>query len=382
MIKSLRASSPILLVALLPALACQSPESSSPQNLMSPALVQTWGEMEGGAAVHTYRLENANGLVAVLTDYGATLTQMWTPDRSGHLEDIVLGFDDLAGYRSDANQYFGCVAGRCANRIAQGRFTIEGAEYQLYINNGPNHLHGGYRGLDKKLWDAEWVAREGARGIVFRYVSPDGEEGYPGRLDAEVTYWLTDDDELRIEYAATTDQATPVNLTHHSYFNLRSAGSILDHELWLDADAYTPTDDTLIPTGELRDVSGTPFDFRTPTAIGERIEELNPTASLGYDHNFVLNGEAGELRPVARLHDPVSGRVLQISTTEPGIQFYSGNFLFGQQGKGGWEYERNGGLCLETQHYPDSVNHANFPSVILEPGETYRHVTVHSFSNR
>lgn len=343
--------------------------------------VQSWGATAAGDPVQLFTIVNDNGMVVKITDFGATVTELWVPDRNGKAEDIVLGFDDVGGYESSDNQYFGCIAGRCANRIAEGRFELNGAEYQLFINNEPNHLHGGFKGFDKALWHGEPFTAPDGSGVRFTYVSPDGEEGYPGRLEVTVEYVLTEANELRVDYFASTDEATLVNVTHHGYFNLRGqgAGTILEHELFLDADRYTPTDDTLIPTGELADVTGTPFDFRTPTAIGERIEVLNATASLGYDHNYVLRGEAGTLRPIAKLHDPGSGRTMEILTTEPGVQFYSGNFLFGQTGKGGWTYPRNGGLCLETQHFPDSINHPDFPSVVLEPGREYRHTTVHRF---
>jgi aldose 1-epimerase len=361
--------------------ACQSTQTEEEKEKPMTVEVQPWGTTAAGESVHLFTLTNDNGMVVKVTDFGATVTELWAPDRKGQLEDIVLGFDTVSGYESSDNQYFGCIAGRYANRIAEGRFQLGSLEYQLYCNNGPNHLHGGARGFDKALWQGEPVHAEGGDGVRLRYVSSDGEEGYPGRLEVTVVYVLTEENELRIDYMATTDETTIVNLTHHGYFNLRGqgAGTILDHELMLDADRYTPTDDTLIPTGQLAPVQGTPFDFTQATRIGDRIEVLNATASLGYDHNYVLNGEAGKLRLAARLHDPVSGRAMEIRTTEPGIQFYSGNFLFGQQGKDGWTYPRNGALCLETQHFPDSINHPDFPSVVLEPEETYRHTTVHRF---
>jgi aldose 1-epimerase len=296
------------------------------------------------------------------------------------LSDIVLGFDDLAGYESGANQHFGCTTGRVANRTAQGKFTLDGAEYSLVINNGPNHLHGGARrSLDKVVWDAEPLADHRGGGVVFRYTSPDGEEGYPGNLAIEVTYLLSDANALTIDYVATTDQATPVNLTNHSYFNLSGAGhpSIGEHQVQIFADHYTPTDETLIPTGEIAPVADTPLDFREPHPIGERIEELTNTPAGGYDHNYVLNSQDGSLALAARVLDPESGRILSVFTTEPGIQLYSANGLGGQCGKDGKTYPRRSAFCLETQHYPDSANQPQFPSIILRPGETYRHSCVY-----
>ncbi|MCA9080211.1 MAG: galactose mutarotase, partial [Planctomycetaceae bacterium] len=274
--------------------------------------------------------------------------------------------------------------GRVANRIAKGMFSLDGKSYTLAINNEPNALHGGVeRSLDQVVWTARPFEADGATGVEFRYVSPHGEEGYPGTLSMVVTYRLQNDaNELSVSYSATTDQATPINLTNHSYFNLGGEGSatVLDHELHLFCDQYTPVDETLIPTGKIEPVAGTVLDFRKATRIGERIETLDEASTIGYDHNFVVNGTAGELRPVAKLKDPNSGRVLELLTTEPGVQFYSGNFLKGQTGKGGKEYPHRSALCLETQHYPDSVNQPQFPSTILHPGETYSHVCVWRFS--
>jgi aldose 1-epimerase len=335
--------------------------------------------------VELYTLTNANGMTAKIMTRGATLVELHVPDKDGNLADVVNGFDDVAGYESEGNQYFGCTTGRVANRIAKGKFTLDGKEYALAVNNGPNALHGGTeRSLDKVVWKAEEVDGRNGKGVRFTYTSPDGEEGYPGTLQIAVTYSLNDNNALRIQYTATTDKPTPVNLTNHTYFNLSGHGSdtVLDHELTINADRYTPADDTLIPTGEIAPVAGTPLDFRTPHVIGARIGELVETQFLGYDHNFVLNREEGARGPqlCARLKDPGSGRVLTVRTTEPGVQFYSGNFLMGQKGKGGKEYKLRSALCLETQHYPDSVNHPEFPSTILRPGETYRHVCVYAFS--
>ncbi len=346
---------------------------------------EPFGETADGTPVEIYTLSNANGMKARIMTRGATVVELLVPDRDGNLADVVFGFDDVAGYESEANQYFGCTAGRVANRIARGKFSLDGKDYTLAINNEPNHLHGGEkRSLDKVVWQAQEVENRAGKGVRFTYTSPDGEEGYPGRLRASVIYTLNDNNQLRIQYRATTDQATPVNLTNHSYFNLSGQGSetVLDHELMINADRYTPTDDTLIPTGELASVEGTPLDFRQPHVIGERIDELVSTAALGYDHNFVLNeNESGNrLRLCARLKDPKSGRVMTVRTSEPGVQFYSGNFLFGQSGKGGKTYALRSAVCLETQHYPDSVNHPEFPSTILKPDETYSHVCVYAFS--
>lgn len=346
---------------------------------------EPFGKTAEGVAVELYTLKNANGMVAKLMTRGATLVQLHVPDKDGKPADVVNGFDDVAGYESDRNQYFGCTTGRVANRIAKGKFTLDGNDYELAVNNGPNALHGGTkRSLDKVVWRAREIENERGKGVRFTYTSPDGEEGYPGNLRMNVTYLLTDSNELRITYQAETDKATPVNLTNHSYFNLGGHGSdtVLGHELTINADRYTPADDTLIPTGKIENVAGTPLDFRTTHVIGERISALVDTSFLGYDHNFVLSGEAGGRRPrlCARVKDPKSGRVMTVSTTEPGVQFYSGNFLFGQEGKDGKVYKLRSALCLETQHYPDSVNHSEFPTTILKPDETYRHVCVYAFS--
>lgn len=345
--------------------------------------MSSFGTTQSGGEARLYTMTNERGTSATVTSYGATLVKMMVHDREGTLEDVILGHDDVSGYQSEANQYFGCTTGRVANRIKAGQFVVNGREYQVAVNNGPNHLHGGVeRSLDKVLWDAEARTGRGYSSVRFMYTSPNGEEGYPGNLDLTVTYTLTSDDELRIEYEATTDQDTPVNLTNHAYWNLAGAGAatVLDHELTLHCDSYTPTDDTLIPTGVIHPVEETPLDFRTPHVIGDRIGELTDTAALGYDHNFVVRGQNGTLRPAARLRHPSSGRVLEIDTTEPGIQFYSGNFLKGDPGKGGLAYPKNSALCLEAQHYPDSVNQPAFPTVILAPGQTYHQTTVHRFS--
>ena len=317
-----------------------------------------------------YTLTNSLGFEVSVTSYGGAITSLKTPDRNGHFGDIVLGFETLAEYVGNP-RYFGALIGRHANRIARGRFSLNGVEYQLPCNNGANHLHGGFRGFDKR----EWTVREDDNALHLTYFSKDGEEGYPGDLTAFVDYTLRDN-ELRIDYRATTDRDTIVNLTNHSYFNLRGAGTILDHELMLNADHFTPVCSDLIPTGEIKAVAGTAWDFRTGKAIGSDLD-----AAGGYDHNFVLNDWDGTLRLAARLHDATTGRVLEILTTEPGIQFYSGNFLDGSfTGKNGFVYEKYTGLCLEPQHFPDAPNHPNFPSTTLRAGEEYKHTSIYRFS--
>lgn len=357
--------------------------STQPALSSSPS-AEPFGKTADGKSVEIYSLQNPSGMVAKVMTRGATLVELHVPDREGNIADVVFGFDDVSGYESDRNQYFGCTTGRVANRIAGGKFKLDDKDYQVATNDGPNHLHGGGpRSLDKVIWKADPFATDATRGVKFSYTSPDGEEGYPGALTMEVTYTLTNDNELRIEYTATTDKATPVNLTNHAYFNLSGAGSptVHDHLLTIHASKYTPVDETLIPTGEIASVEGTPLDFRKPTPIGERVKLLNDAPTKGYDHNFVLDKPAeGELSTAAELHDPNSGRVLTVRTTEPGIQFYGGNFLFGQQGKNGKSYAHRSGCCLETQHFPDTVNQPNFPSIILKPGETYRHTCVYAFS--
>ena len=344
---------------------------------------ESFGKTPDGTEVELYTLTNANGIKAKIMTYGAIVVSLEVPDRNGRVADITLGYDTLDGYVKN-NPYFGAIVGRYGNRIGKGRFTLEGVEYKLATNNDENHLHGGIKGFDKVVWDAEPVTQKGSAGVKLSYLSKDGEEGYPGNLHCTVTYMLTDKDELKVSYHAHTDKATPVNLTHHSYFNLAGQGSrdILDHILMLNADKFTPTDKGLIPTGELRPVKGTPMDFTTPTKIGERIEQDYEPLKFGggYDHNWVLNKADGPMTLAARVYEPSSGRVMEIFTTEPGIQFYSGNFLDGSiVGKAGKVYKHRYAFCLETQHFPDSPNKANFPSVTLRPGQTYRHETTHKF---
>jgi aldose 1-epimerase len=337
-----------------------------------------FGKLSDGTAVELFTLRNAHGLVAKITNYGATITELHVPDRNGDLGDVVLGFDNLGQYL-EGHPCFGCTVGRVANRIARGRFVLDGKSYTLAINNGPNHLHGGLKGFDKVVWQA--APLKGAA-VKFAYTSPDGEEGYPGALAVEVTMSLTDADELRLDYRAVTDKPTPVNLTNHSYFNLAGQGDVLAHELRLAADYYTPADAELIPTGQIAPVKGTPLDFSTPQPIGSRFSQLrgDPT---GYDNNFVLNGAGKALGWAARLYEPGSGRVMELSTTEPGVQLYTANFLDGSlTGKGGAVYRRHAAVCLEAQHYPDSVNQPKFPSIILRPGQTYLQTTVHKFTTQ
>jgi aldose 1-epimerase len=343
-----------------------------------------FGRTPDGQAVELFTLTNARGTEVRAINYGGIIVSLRVPDRAGRLGDVVLGHDTLEGYLK-APAYFGCIVGRYGNRIAKGAFTLDGRTYHLATNNGPNHLHGGTRGFDKVVWKADPIEGADGVGVVFTYTSPDGEEGYPGNLKVRVTYTLTDRDELAFEYFATTDKATPVNLTQHSYFNLAGEGTrdVLDHRLTIDADRFTPVDATLIPTGELAPVAGTPFDFRPPAAIGARIGQKDEqlVRGRGYDHNFVLNRKGPGLARVIRVAEPTTGRVMEVSTTEPGVQFYSGNFLDGSiTGKAGHVYRHRYGLCLETQHFPDSPNHPSFPSTILRPGEEYRSKTVLAFS--
>ena len=325
----------------------------------------------------TYTLTNTRGFEVSVSNYGGTVTSLKTPDRHGTFGDIVLGFETLDEYVHNP-RYFGALIGRHANRIARGRFSLDGVEYQLPCNNGANHLHGGFKGFDKRVWDV----RENEQALHLTYFSKDGEEGYPGNVTAAVDYTLLDN-ELRIDYRATTDRDTIVNLTNHSYFNLRGDGTILDHQLVLNADSFTPVSDDLIPSGEIRPVAGTPMDFRKGKAIGVEIrdsyEQLGFTG--GYDHNFVLNDYDGSLRFAGRVYESSTGRVLEVLTTQPGMQFYSGNFLDGSfVGRDGVTYVRYAGLCLEPQHFPDAPNHSNFPSTVLRPGEEYKQTTVFRFS--
>ncbi len=352
--------------------------SSAPGEVPAP---ESFGTTKDGTPVEIYTLKNDHGMTAKIMTRGATLVQLHVPDKDGKTADVILGFDDVAGYESEDNQYFGCTTGRVCNRIARGKFSLDGKDYTLAINNEPNHLHGGTaRSLDKVVWKATGFSNDKGQGVRLTYSSPDGEEGYPGKLDVTVTFLvLSTSNRLNISYRAVTDAATPVNLTNHAYFNLGGEGSatVLDHTLRLNADSYTPADDTLIPTGKIVPVEGTELDFRKPTAIGKRIDPLTGTGALGYDHNFVLNPPKEGQKQVlaAALREKSSGRLMRVYTTEPGIQFYSGNFLKGQKGKGGKVYAHRSAVCLETQHFPDSVNHENFPSTILKPGDVFESST-------
>jgi aldose 1-epimerase len=350
-----------------------------------PATVikKPFGKTAEGTPVDLYELTNAQGLKVKIMTYGAIVTALEVPDRDGKLDDVVLGFDDLKSYLS-SHPYFGAAIGRVANRIAKGRFKLNKKEYKLATNNGPNSLHGGLKGFDKVVWKARPIRAKDGVTVLFSYRSPAGEEGYPGNLSVRVVYTLTNQNELKIDYQATTDKATPVNLTNHSYFNLAGprSGNILGHELLLAADKYTPVDGTLIPTGKIEPVRGTPLDFKKPAGIGDRIDQLKGDPG-GYDHNFVLKSGGKRLALAARVREPKTGRVMEMFTTEPGVQFYSGNFLDGTlKGKGGVVYKKHQGFCLEAQHFPDSVNQPSFPSIILEPKKTYTQTTVYKFSAR
>lgn len=344
-----------------------------------------FGKTSSGAPVERYTLRNAHGMEAKIATYGGTVTHLTAPDRKGRYADIVLGYDKLDDYIK-GSPYFGALIGRYSNRIAKGQFTLNGAKYQLAVNNRPNSLHGGNVGFDKVVWTVarSEVTPQGAQ-LTLTYQSKDGEEGYPGNLQVTALYTLTEDNALRVDFTATTDKDTVVSLTQHSYFNLRGEGDILGHQVQIDADKFTPVDSTLIPTGELRPVTGTPFDFRQSTPIGARIDgadaQLEP--GKGYDHNWVVNKPAGALAVVATVYEPQTGRVLEVSSTEPGVQFYSGNALDGSYvGKGGRVYGLRTGFCLEPQHFPDSPNQPDFPSTVLKPGQTYKNTIVFKFSAR
>jgi aldose 1-epimerase len=343
-----------------------------------------FGQTADAVAVDLYTLTNTQGMEALITNYGATLVSLKVPDRYGKSEDITLGYDSLEKYLQ-GRHYFGCIVGRYANRIAGGKFTLKGKQYTLTKNEGDNHLHGGTRGFNKVIWQLKNLIDDVAPSVILTYLSADGEEGYPGNLPVTVTYSLTEKNDLRIDYTAETDQPTVINLTHHSYFNLAGAGlgDILGHMLTIFADRFTPIDNRLIPAGELRSVNDTPLDFAQPTAIGARIAQNDEQLMLanGYDHNWVLNKEDGKLALGARVFESQSGRTMEVYTTEPGIQFYSGNFLDNRiAGKASQIYRHRGGFCLETQHFPDSPNRPEFPSVVLEPGANYQSTTIYRFS--
>lgn len=379
-----------LAVAVICMSGCKKEQATPKEPEAAPEVKETktmsadktdFGKMPDGRQVDLYTLTNTNGVRAAITNYGAILVSLQVPDRDGNLADITLGFDTLDGYLG-THPYFGVTVGRYANRIGAAKFSLGGAEYTLAANDGANHLHGGIKGFDKVVWKLEDMAEEGGQAYVkLSYVSEDGEEGYPGNLACSVTYALTEDNELKISYEAETDKLTVVNLTNHSYFNLagQGTGDILGHVLAINADKYTPVDEGLIPTGEIAEVKGSPMDFTAPMAIGSRIAQV----AGGYDHNYVLRGGGGSMALAASLYEPTKGRVMEVHTTEPGIQFYTGNFLDGSiTGKSGKVYEKHYGFCLETQHFPDSPNKPDFPSVVLNPGQKYTTASVYKFSTR
>jgi len=366
-------------IAALSLIGCASVSERSDLIQQKP-----FGTTSDGTPVMLFTLRNTAGMEAQICNYGGVVVSLKTADRQGEYGDVVLGYDTLAEY-IEASPYFGCLVGRYGNRIAKGQFTLNGRNYTLAANNFPNALHGGVKGFDKRVWKAKTEITELGPTLELTYLSYDGEEGYPGNLTVKAVYTVTEDNALRLDYTATTDQGTVVNLTQHSYFNLAGSGDVLGHEVMIAADTFTPVDSTLIPTGELRPVAGTPFDFTTPHAIGERIGQANEQLEFGggYDHNWVANKPMGELDIVARVYEPTTGRVLEVLSTEPGLQFYSGNFLDGTNvGKGGRVYEFRNGFCMEPQHYPDSPNQDNFPSVVLEPGDVYSNTIIYRFSAR
>lgn len=378
------ASLACLIAALLPLQADSTTKNGRTPMKKAEVKQEAYAVTHDGKQVMLFTLTNGRGMSATITNYGGIVTSLSVPDKNGKADNIVLGFTDPAAYwdasYTDGCPYFGALIGRYGNRIARGRFTLDGKEYKLATNNGANHLHGGVKGFDKVVWNAKPLptTAEGAA-LELTYTSADGEEGYPGTLTTRVVYTVTPKNELKIAYEASTDKKTIVNLTHHSYFNLKGEGSgdILGHVLAIDAEGYTPVSEDLIPTGEVAKVKGTPFDFRTPHAIGERISQVKG----GYDHNFALTGKLNAMHHAARVEEPETGRVMEIETTEPGLQFYSGNFLDGKhKGPSGRAYALHNGFCLETQHYPDSPNHPNFPSTVLEPGKKYRTTTIYRFS--
>jgi aldose 1-epimerase len=348
-----------------------------------PMKKEAFGTTPQGSAIDLYTFANAHGMEVRAINYGGIIVSLRVPDKSGHLDDVVLGLSNLHDYL-DNKAYLGAIIGRYGNRIANARFKLDGATYTLAANNGPNTLHGGNVGFNKLVWNAEPFENEHGVGLIFTHTSPDGDEGYPGNLKVKVTYTLTDQNELIFDYEATTDKATPVNLTQHTYFNLAGdgKGDILGHHVTLNADRFTPVNGDLIPLGELRPVKNTPFDFTQSTAIGARINDKDEQLTLGhgYDHNFVIRRSGTGAELTARVHEPGSGRVMEVFTTEPGVQFYTGNFLDGVAGKNGHVYKQRFGFCLETQHFPDSPNQSAFPTTILRPGETYRSRTMYKFS--
>jgi aldose 1-epimerase len=367
-------------LSLLLLAGCAHSSSNSASTKSMKIESKTFGTTPGGTSVKLYTLTNRKGMVVKVSEYGALLTEVWVPDRNGRSGNVVLGFDRLEPYVK-GHPFFGATTGRVANRIAKGRFTLDGKDYKLAVNNGPNHLHGGLKGFDKQVWKSRPLhGMNNEVAVEFTYTSPDGEEGYPGTLEVKVVYTLSDENELRFDYTATTDKPTIVNLTNHSYWNLAESGPVLDHVLQINAGRYTAADDTLIPTGELAPVRGTGLDFTQPRRIGDRISDYMAFAK-GYDHNFALDSGGTALALCARVTEPKTGRSMEVWTTEPGVQLYCGNHLDGSlTGVGGVIYTQHTGLCLETQHFPDAINHPSFPSVVLRPGGTYRTTTIHKFS--
>jgi aldose 1-epimerase len=372
---NLRRISPLLILLLATAVAVDAQVSKQP-----------FGKTPDGQQVDLYTLRNTRGAEAQIMNYGAIVVSLKVPDRNGKFDDVVLGFKDFDGYLKN-DPYFGAIVGRYGNRIAKGRFTLNGVEYKLATNNGENHLHGGIKGFDKVVWTGREMKSAGGPSVVMTYLSKDGEEGYPGNLTARVVYTLTNNNELKLDYTVTTDKDTVQNITHHSYFNLAGEGNgdILNHLVTINASRFVPTDAGSIPTGELKSVAGTPFDFRKATAIGARIDQDDEQIKFGkgYDHTWVINGRMGVMRLAATAYEATSGRVMQVWTTEPGVQFYTGNFLDGTlTGKSGKVYQRRFGFCFETQHYPDSPNHPSFPTTTLKKGQTYKSTTIYRFSSR
>ncbi|MBS0261702.1 MAG: galactose mutarotase [Planctomycetes bacterium] len=373
---------PLALLAVVVGTLATTSVAAEKEKKGTQVSVQPFGKLADGSETKLFTLTNAQGLVLKLTDYGARIVAVEAPDRAGKKANVTLGFDSAEKYAANGS-FFGCTTGRYANRIAKGRFTLEGKEYKLATNNGPNHLHGGTKGIDRYVWKSESITGPGnLAGVQFTHISPDGDEGYPGALSMMVTYLLTENNEVRIDYAATTDKPTVLNLTNHAYWNLAGAGNgdVLSHKLTVGSDQYLAVDDGLIPTGKYTPTKGSHMDFTQPQVIGSRIAETkkgtpNPN---GYDHCYVLPAKNGELVFAARAEDPQSGRVMEIFTTEPGIQFYTGNFLDGSAPNGG--FQQHGAFCLETQHFPDSPNHPEFPTTVLRPGQTYKQSTVHKFS--
>jgi aldose 1-epimerase len=353
----------------------------TPTNTVGTISQAPFGKTADGTPVEIYTLRNDKGCEARIMTYGGIVVSLKVPDKNGNFGDVVLGYDKLDDYVKN-NPFFGALVGRYGNRIAKGKFTLDGHEYTLALNNAPNNLHGGPVGFDKRVWKAATLLTADGPALQLNYLSKDGEEGFPGNLKVTATYTLTADNGLLLNYTATTDKATLCNLTQHSYFNLAGKGDVLNDLVYINADKFTPVDKTLIPTGELKPVEGTPFDFRKPTAVGARINADDEQIKFGsgYDHNWVINKPLGKLGLVARVTDPTTGRVMEVLSTEPGVQFYTGNYLDNITGKGGWVYQKRNGLCFEPQHYPDSPNHPQFPSAELKPGETYHNTIIYKFS--